>query len=145
MITFVIIGPIQFIVYWKKCEKKPEVYYGAIFKEEQKQKLETVCNYIQQKNAEGTSVKIISVKALFYMTPLKLNNGEMDLPLRGNLGKEGEDGLIRKIASLKNTEILITKDEEDQNYQESPKVREYIQTHFTNIGEIEEFYIYQTQ
>ena len=145
MIALFIMGPIQVIHYAKTCDKTPGVYYGAVFSAEQKRNLDAVCQYIQKKTEEGTSVKMLSHKAIFYMTPLQLNNGEMDLPLRGNLGKEGEDGLIRKIASLKNTEILITKDEEDQNYQESPKVREYIQTHFTNIGEIEEFYIYQTQ
>ena len=81
---------------------------------------------------------------MLYMSPLKINNVEFDLPFLGNLGKEGEPGLIKKIDKLENAEILITKDEDDKSYQESKKVREYIMQKFEKIGEIEEFYIYKT-
>ena len=76
------------------------------------------------------------------MIPLKESNGEMDLPFKGNLGKQGETGLINEIKNLKNTEILIKKDENDMNWQESKQTRQYIINHLSCIGEIEDFLIY---
>ena len=75
------------------------------------------------------------------MNILKRNNGKMDLPFYGNLGIEGEDGLIEEIKNLKNTKILILKNDE-YLFQESDKIREYIRDNYEKIGEIEEFDIY---
>ena len=50
----------------------------------------------------------------------------LDLPLKGNLGKEKEEGLILLIKNMKEVEILIDKNEIDMHYQESKKVREYV-------------------
>ena len=118
-------------------------FFGAVISDEQKENINTICSYITEKNDQGIDIKIISWKAMLYTTPLKINNGEFDMPFLGNLGKEGEDGLIEKIKELENVEILITKDEEDRLYQESTKVRDYIINNFEQVGEIEEFYIYK--
>ena len=79
------------------------------------------------------------------MTPLKKANREFDLPFMGNLGKDGEDGLIKKIKNLRNTKILIKKDEEKVFWQESIKVRKYIEENLENIGEIEGYSIFYTK
>lgn len=67
----------------------------------------------------------------------------LDLPLKGNLGKEKEEGLILLIKNMKEAEILIDKNEIDMHYQESKKVREYVKNSMEKIGEIEEFEIYK--
>lgn len=132
--------------YWagKISYKGDSIYKGIYISEETNDNINKICEYIQNKKQSNIDVKIISYKAPIYMTLLKINNGEFDWPLNGNFGRRGQDGLIDKISELTNTEILITKDEEDKNYQESEKIRDYIINNLEKIGEIEEFYIYKT-
>lgn len=129
--------------YVKKMNTTKGPFFGAIISDEQKENIDTICSYIEEKENQGIEVKIISCKAMLYTTPLNINNGELDIPFRGNLGKEGENGLIEKIKELENVEILITKDEEDKLYQESERVRDYIINNLEQVGEIEEFLIYK--
>ena len=85
---------------------------------------------------------MLSGKAGFYNILFKNNNGIFDLPFKGNLGKDGEKGLLNKVKELENTEILIEKNEDDLIYQESLVTRKYIKENFEKIGEVEEFEIY---
>ncbi|MCI8655431.1 MAG: hypothetical protein HFJ48_06170 [Clostridia bacterium] len=119
---------------------KKSPYYGGVIEKEKIQNINVVENYI--KNNEN-NVIILSYKAALYMVPIQRNNGMMDLPFKGNLGKDGEKGLIEKIKNMENTEILIVKDEKDIMWQESKLVREYIKENMQNIGEIEEFEIWR--
>ena len=100
-----------------------------------------MCNYIKRKNSEGIEVKVISYFSNLYMNALNKNNGDMDLPFYGNFGKGGEEGFIEKIKQLKNTEVLILK-EEDNFFQESKKVTDFIRENYKQTGEIERFLIY---
>ena len=79
------------------------------------------------------------------MIPLNKNNGNMDLPFRGNLGRNGEEGLIEELKALENTEVLIKKEKEEINWQESEQAREYIIKNFEYIGELEDYLIYYTK
>ena len=73
------------------------------------------------------------------------NNKNFDLPFLGNLGKDGEEGLIQEIQKLKNTKILIKTNEKDVFWQESKKVRKYIKDNYEKEGTIEDFDIYNIQ
>jgi len=118
-----------------------DVYKGSFIDKETKNNINNIIQYIKQSETKGYKVKILSYKSNLYMNILKRNNKNMDLPFYGNLGKEGEDGLIKEIKTLKNTNLLISK--EDNNYQESEKVKEYVLNNYEKIGEIEEFFIYK--
>lgn len=119
---------------------KEKPFYGGIYKEGLTEKMDNITNYIEN---NSNRVVILSGKAALYMVPLKRSNGMMDLPLKGNLGEEGEKGLIEQIKRMENVEILIEKEEENINWQESKTVRQYIIESMTKIGEIEEFEIYR--
>lgn len=127
--------------YFKENYKieKENPFYGGILKKETIEKINSITNYI---NNNSNTVIILSNQAALYMIPLQRNNGVMDLPFKGNLGKEGEKGLIEEIKNINNLEILIVKDEKDMMWQESKLVRKYILENLKKIGEIEEFYIY---
>lgn len=116
-------------------------YYGVIIRNEDYNKIENVTRYISESN---NRVIVLSSDAAMYMVPLKVSNGKMDLPFKGNLGKQGEEGLLNDIKKMKNTEILIKRDEGKVNWQESKLVREYIINNMEYIGEIEDFSIYAT-
>lgn len=119
-------------------------YYGAIATQEKLEEIEEIVNYIKKENEKGIEVKIISYYSNLYMNILNRNNGDMDLPFYGNMGKAGENGLIQKIEKLENTEILILT-EDDKIYQESKKVTNYIKENLEYKGEIRQFSIYQTK
>lgn len=135
------------IVYFMKINKndyyfeKTSPYYGTIANKETLKEIENMCNYIKMKNNEGVEVKVISYYSNLYMNILNKNNGDMDLPFYGNFGKGGEDGFIEKIQRLKNTEVLILK-EDDEIFQESKKVTNFIRENYKQTGEIERFLIY---
>ncbi len=119
-------------------------YYGVLVEEEKRKEIDEILQYIEQEEQAGRNVKIISYYANLYMNLLGRNNGEMDLPFYGNLGKDGEDGLIEQIKQLKNTKILILT-QEDENYQESKKVMNYIKENYPKEGEIRQFSIYYAE
>lgn len=129
-----------------KCEyfPKTEPYYGALIKQTKKQNIEEILNYIKEQNNNGFEVKIISYYSNLYMNLLKRNNGDLDLPFYGNMGKKGEDGLIEKISELKNTKILILT-HEDKIYQESKKITDYIRNNLIYEKTIEQFSIFKTK
>ena len=141
----IVIGAYYNIKYIKLFDKEDSIYYGAVYENGLKEKINSLCDYIVKKREQGISVKVVSYKAMLYMTRLKINNGDLDEPFLGNLGKEGKDGLIKKISQLKNSEILITKNEKSRCYQEPLEVRKFIMENYEQIGEIEEFYIYKTE
>ena len=117
-----------------------EPFFGGNIAEEEYQKNNHVKKYIEENEK---NVIVLSNKAALYMIPLKRNNGDFDLPFKGNLGIKGEDGLIEKVNNMVNTQFLIVKDKNQKNYQESIKVDEYIKNTKKYTGEIEGFEIYE--
>lgn len=59
-------------------------YYGAYVSEKMQAKIDNVNDYISNNNEK---VIIFSKEAALYNIPKKRNNGAMDLPFLGNLGK----------------------------------------------------------
>lgn len=77
------------------------------------------------------------------MIPLNRYNKNYDLLLKGNLGYNGEDKLIKEISNSENIQYLILKDEYDKNWQISLKVINYVKENKTKIGQIDIFDIYE--
>lgn len=116
-----------------------EPYFGTIFNDETKEKIKDITEYMQSCDNE---VVCISTDAGLYMIPLKQNNKEFDMLLLGNLGKDGEKGVIEKIKGFKGKKIILM-NKEKNSWQESDKVIEFVKNNFTKIGEIEDILIYQ--
>lgn len=132
---------------WYVCIKNSNVssdspFYGGIIENEKYDKIIEIINYIKENE---NRVIVLSEDAALYMILLNRSNGKMDLPFAGNLGKNGEDGLIEELEALDDTQILIKKDKEKINWQESEKVREYIIKNFEYIGELEDYLIYYSR
>lgn len=129
------------IKYYKNLNTYINPYYGSMISNEQIDNINNICEFIKQNEREGIDVKIISYKSNLYMNVLNKNNGILDLPFYGNLGKDGEQGIINIISSINDVKILIQKDDE-LFFQESEKVRNYIRQNLKYEGEIEDFLIY---
>ncbi len=117
-----------------------DAFFGGMMGKEDFQKNEKVIQYIEENEK---NVIVFSNRAALYMIPLKRNNGDFDLPFKGNLGIKGEDGLIEKVDNMTNVQFLIYKNEDKSIYQESEKVKEYIKNTKKYVGEIEGFEIYE--
>ncbi len=115
-------------------------FFGGIITKEEYEKNETVIQYIKENEK---NVIILSDKAALYMVPLKRNNGDFDLPLKGNFGSQGEDGLIEKINNMENTQFLIYNGDEERVYQEVEKSIEYVKNTMEYVGKIDCFDIYE--
>lgn len=131
------------IKYFRKISndeyKYNEPYYGTIFNDETKEKIKDITEYMQSCDNE---VVCISTDAGLYMIPLKQNNKEFDMLLLGNLGKDGENGVIEKIKGFKDKKIILM-NKEKNSWQESDKIIEFVENNFTKIGEIKDILIYQ--
>lgn len=114
-------------------------YYGVCMPKELETKIHHINQYIKEND---NKVIIFSKEAALYNIPEKRSNGAMDLPFLGNLGYGGEDEMLNNIISKIGYKILLT----NENYwQESDKITNYIKEHYEKQGEIEEFAIYQIQ
>lgn len=118
--------------------------YGGVLQEDLKKEIDEITNYIENQKQD---VIILSTYAPIYSIELNdLKNGVYDWALRGNLGKDGELGLIEKIKKLKNTQILLLDETEERKelYQFAYEAREYIENNMRYLGKIRNFNIYQT-
>ena len=115
-------------------------FFGGMMGKEDFEENEKMIQYIE-KNEKN--VIVLSNRAGLYMIPLKRNNGDFDLPFKGNLGIDGEEGLIEKVDNMEETQFLIYQNENEGIYQESEKVKEYVKNTKKYIGEIAGFEIYE--
>ena len=122
---------------------KESTFYGAIINPNLDKTIKNVSEYIQNNDKETIVLSTYAPLISLYLDDL--DNGEFDLALRGNLGKDGEEGLIEKIKQLNSTQILLLHetDEEKEIYQFAYNVADYIKQNFTYIGQIDKFDIYE--
>lgn len=129
----------------KIIKDKTNPYYGVLISKENEENIHKIVQYILRNKENNIDTKILSFDAMCYTILTDDNNKNFDLPFLGNLGKDGEEGLIQEIKQLKNTKILIKTNEKDVFWQESKKVRKYIKDNYEKEGTIEEFDIYNIQ
>lgn len=127
----------------KIIKDKTSPYYGILISKKNEENTNKIIQYILQNRENNIDTKILSYDAMTYTILTGDNNKNFDLPFLGNLGKDGENGLIEEIKQLRNTKILIKTNEEDVFWQESKKTREYIKNNYIKEGTIEDFDIYR--
>lgn len=127
----------EFLVIKKPIVEKDSTspYFLCIFEEDIKNSMENVLEYIK----ENDNTIIFSKDSCVYTPILKNNNGILDLPFNGNLGKESVSALIKEIDKLGNTKILM----KEENFWQIPEEAiEYIKSNYHKDGEIEDYIIY---
>ena len=129
--------------YLSKYTSKESPFYGATINPELDDTIKNVSEYIQSNDKETIVLSTYAPVISLYLNDL--DNKDFDLPLRGNLGKDGEEGLIEKIKNLNNTQILLLHetDEEKELYQFAYDVSDYIRQNYQYVGQIDKFDIYE--
>lgn len=121
-----------------KHYKNIEIY------EDLEQRIKNIDEYILEKEKEGHEIYILDAEAAIYMIPLDKYNKDYDMFLKGNIGKDGEEGQIQKIKQKnKNTLYLIRKQNLRTNWQTPLNVIKYIRDNLKKIEEIEIYEVYK--
>lgn len=104
-----------------------------------RERIEQIGNYIKEKESQNIQVYILDAEAAVYNIPQEKYTKDYDMFLKGNIGKDGVQGIIERIkeeTNCKNTIYLIKKEEFGLNWQTPTKVLEYIKENLEKTGEI---------
>jgi len=106
------------------------------------QRMEILKEYFEEKKKEGYDVIIADAEACVYTIPMNIYHKNFDMFLKGNIGKDGEDGIISDINNSQKTIYLIKQQDQPLNWQTPKKVIEYIRENLEMNGKIDIFDIY---
>lgn len=104
-----------------------------------RERIEQIGNYIQEKESQNICVYILDAEAAVYNIPQEKYTKDYDMFLKGNIGKDGQQGIIERIkdeTNSKDTIYLIKKEELGLNWQTPTKVIDYIRKNLEKTGEI---------
>lgn len=105
--------------------------------------IKSIKNIGEYINSSQKKVYILDATASVYMIPIDRYNKDYDMFLKGNLGKDGEEGQIEKLKNEENAIILIMNSKYKRNWQNPEKVRSYIINNKEKTGDIGNFEIYE--
>lgn len=107
-------------------------------------RINRIDEYILKKEQENKNVYILDAEAAIYMIPLDKYNKDYDMFLKGNIGKDGEEGQIEKIKQRdESTLYLIRKENIRSNWQTPMSVVKYIRDNLEKIDDIEIYDVYK--
>ena len=106
-----------------------------------KERIFEINDYIKEKKELGKNVYVLDAEAAIYMIPFDRYNKNYDMFLKGNLGKDGEKGIIEKIKKEENNIYLIKKG--NRNWQTPKEVCSYVVENCEYIGDISIFWSFQ--
>lgn len=144
--TLISVKSINNLYVYIKTEKNIDIQY---FKNVEvgdglKQRINDIDDYILKMEKEGRKVYILDAEAAIYMIPIDKYNKDYDMFLKGNIGKDGEEGQIEKIKQKdESTLYLIRKENMKSNWQTPMNVVKYIRDNLVRIGEISIYEIYK--
>ena len=101
--------------------------------------IKEVDNYMLNKEKP---IYILDASAAVYMVPLDRYNKDYDMFLKGNIGKNGEEGQIEKIKSMDEVYFLVMSKKQNRNWQTPDKVLEFVENNLTKIDTIAIFDVY---
>lgn len=108
------------------------------------ERIDEIDAYISEQENNGKKVYILDAEAAIYMIPLNKYNKDYDMFLKGNIGKDGEQGQIEKIQNRNDSELyLIRNSKLRSNWQTPLDVVNYIRENLENIGEVSIYEIYR--
>ena len=122
---------------------KNNSFYGAKIDKEKLKEIDEVTKYINNKKQQGKDIKIFSSTALLYSLNIEIDNWYFDMPLIGNMGKNGESKAISKIQTLENTLMLMENENYKSNYQFMNNVRQYVKNNYKKIDELYSYDVYE--
>lgn len=134
------------IYVYAKVEKNTEIahFRNVEISSNLKSRINEIDNYILEKEQEGKKVYILDAEAAIYMIPLDKYNKDYDMFLKGNIGKDGEEGQIEKIKQRQKNELfLIRKENLKTNWQTPLNVIKYVKENLEKVEGISIYDVYK--
>lgn len=141
-LMFCLISLVNLVNYFKDCQKYQKLNHFRYI-ENKNNEIKKLNNYILKQEKSGFNVYILDASAAIYMIPINHYTKDFDMFLKGNFGKTGEKGQIKKIKKCNNCLFLIKNEKFDRNWQNPELVRKYIINNLTKKEEIAYFDVYQ--
>ena len=108
------------------------------------ERIDEIDAYISEQENNGKKVYILDAEAAIYMIPLNKYNKDYDMFLKGNMGKDGEQGQIEKIQNRNDNELyLIRNSKLRSNWQTPLNVVNYVRNNLEKIGEISIYEVFK--
>ena len=118
-------------------------YHGIEISENLKERMKAIEEFTAKKESQGKKVYILDAEAAVYNIPIEKYTKNYDMFLKGNIGKDGEEGIIDKIKSnSENVIYLIKQDGYSLNWQTPTKVIDYVKNNFKKIENVDIFTAY---
>ena len=139
-----IVGIIVLLVvsaYFPSVPEKYSVYKGYLaLNDSFFLQLDTMNNYISEKEKEGYTIFFIAPDATLYRWPLGINNNKKDLFMHGNVGKTGYEDTLNEILSC--PKPLVIYNSYEICWQEFESLNDFFKDYFTRIDFISNHFIY---
>lgn len=129
-----------------KAEKNERIahYKNIEISEGLLERIDEIDAYISEQENNGKKVYILDAEAAIYMIPINKYNKDYDMFLKGNIGKDGEQGQIEKIQKRNDNDLyLIRNSKLRSNWQTPLNVINYIRNNLEKIGEISIYEIFK--
>ena len=144
-IILFIIASYNYYKYIINNEKNHDIkhYNGIIISTNLIENIKNLNDYIEYEKSNGNNVYLVNADACVYNIPGDRYNKYFDLLLKGNLGKDGEETVIKNIQnSPENTLFLLLKEQYHLNWQTPLEVINYIKENYNKLNSIYIFDVY---
>lgn len=145
-IAFIAVRGIENITEYTKQEKNETIehYKNIQISKYLKERINEIDNFILEQEKENKKVYILDAEAAIYMIPINNYNKDYDMFLKGNIGKDGQEGQIQKIKQKETNEIiLIRKRNLQSNWQTPTEVVNYVRENLEFMGEVSIYEVYR--
>ena len=145
-IVFIAVRGIENITEYTKQEKNETIehYKNIQISEYLQERINEIDNFILEQEKENKKVYILDAEAAIYMIPINNYNKDYDMFLKGNIGKDGQEGQIQKIKQKETNEIiLIRKRNLQSNWQTPTEVVNYVRENLEFMGEVSIYEVYR--
>ena len=115
---------------------------NIILPESKKERIDILRKFYEEKEQEGYKVIIVDAEACSNTIPLDVYNKNYDMFLKGNIGKDGEDGIINDINESHNTIYLLKNKKYSINWQSPTKVIDFIRDNLDYVGDYDMFEVF---
>mgnify|MGYP004595386251 FL=1 len=146
LIAFIAVRGIENITEYIKQEKNETIehYKNIQISEYLQERINEIDNFILEQEKENKKVYILDAEAAIYMIPINNYNKDYDMFLKGNIGKDGQEGQIQKIKQKETNEIiLIRKRNLQSNWQTPTEVVNYVRENLEFMGELSIYEVYK--
>lgn len=143
--VLIVIAGYNYYKYIINDEKNHDLkhYNGIIVNKNLATNMKNLDDYIEKEKSDGNTVYIVSADACAYNIPGDRYNKYFDLLLKGNLGKNGVENVIKTIQEASdNSYFLVPKEEYGLNWQTPMEVINYIRENYEKIDSVYMFDVY---